>query len=71
MFGESGASQTSLSLISFNEENRLAVIRTAHTTLQNVRAALATITKINDKPAAVHVTAVSGTLKALHRKTTR
>ena len=33
-----------------------------------VRAAIAFITKIDDKPIAMHVIAVSGTIKALRRK---
>jgi RNase P/RNase MRP subunit POP5 len=69
MFGECGASQTSLSLISFDEQKRFAVMRTAHTAIEMVRAALATMTKIGNKPAAVHVLRVSGTIKALYRKT--
>lgn len=67
LYGEYGASQTSLSLISFNEKNQSAVLRTWHTTVDMVRAALASITRIRDKPAAVHVLTVSGTIKALHK----
>jgi len=33
-----------------------------------IRAALASITEIRNKPAAVHVLKVSGTIKALHKK---
>jgi len=69
MFGECGASQTNLSLISFDEQKNVAVVRTAHTTLNMTRAALATMTRIGHKPVAVHVLRVSGTIKALHRKT--
>jgi RNase P/RNase MRP subunit POP5 len=69
MFGECGASQTSLSLINFDEQKKLAVVRTAHTALGMIRAALATMTKIGNKPVAVHVLMVSGTIKALYRKT--
>ena len=69
MFGECGASQTSLSLISFDEQKSFAVMRAAHTAIEMVRAALATMTKIGNKPTAVHVLRVSGTIKALYRKT--
>jgi RNase P/RNase MRP subunit POP5 len=67
LYGECGASQTSLSMISFDEENKSAVLRTGHTTVDMVRAALASITQIRNKPAAVHVLTVSGTIKALHK----
>jgi RNase P/RNase MRP subunit POP5 len=68
LFGEYGASQAGLSLIDYDETNRLAVIRTWHGTLEMVRTALASITRILNKPVALHVLAVSGTIKALHRK---
>ena len=67
LYGEYGASQTSLSLISFDNKSKSAVLRTGHTTINMVRTALASITRIRDKPAAVHVLAVSGTIKALHK----
>jgi len=63
LYGEYGAS-----LISYDMEKRLAVIRVAHTAVGMVRTALASITEIGDKPAAIHVIRVSGTLKALYRK---
>ena len=67
LYGEYGASQTSLSLINFDDKNNSAILRTGHTTVDVVRTALASITRIKDKPAAVHVLAVSGTIKALHK----
>ena len=68
LYGEYGASKTSLTLIDYDGETGTAIIRVAHTELEKVRAAIATITEINTKPAAVHVLTVSGTLKALQRK---
>jgi RNase P/RNase MRP subunit POP5 len=67
LYGEYGASQTSLSLINFDEKNKSVVLRTGHTTVEMVRTALASITQIRDKPAAVYVLTVSGTIKALHK----
>jgi RNase P/RNase MRP subunit POP5 len=67
LYGEYGASQTSLRLISFDEKSKSAILRTGHTTVEMVRTALASITRIRDKPAAVHVLTVSGTIKALHK----
>ena len=66
LFGEYGASQTGLSLINYDEKKRIAIIRTWHKTLEMVRAALASITQIEKKSAAMHVLVVSGTIKALH-----
>ena len=65
LFGEYGASQTSLSLIFYDEASRLAILRTGHRTLEMVRTALASIIRIEKKPAAIHVVAVSGTIKKL------
>ena len=68
LFGEYGASQAGLTLINYDVERRLAVIRTAHTALNMVQAALASITRIQDKPATIHVITVSGTIKTLCRR---
>jgi RNase P/RNase MRP subunit POP5 len=68
LFGEYGASQAGLTLIDYDVERRLLVVRAAHTTLDMVRAALASITRIQDKPAAIHVLTVSGTIKTLYKK---
>jgi len=65
LYGENGASQTGLALIDYDAAKKLAILRTVHTTVDVVRAALASMTKIRDKPVAVHVLAVSGTIKAL------
>ncbi len=66
LYGEVGASQTSLALISFDAERRVAVIRVSLATLNMSRASLATITSVGGKEAAVHVLGVSGTIKALY-----
>lgn len=67
LYGEFGASLTSLALISFNSERKFAVIRSNLVAVDNVRTALATIITLGGKEAAVHVLAVSGTIKALHK----
>jgi RNase P/RNase MRP subunit POP5 len=66
LYGEVGASLTSLALINFDEEHKVAVLRVSLTALSLLKASLATITSIADKEAAVHVLSVSGTLKALY-----
>ena len=68
LYGEYGASKTGLALIDYNGEKRFAVIRVVHTTVENIRAAIASITKITEKPAAIHVLNVSGTVKTLYKK---
>ena len=69
LFGEVGLSQAGLYLVNFDSEKNRAVLRCSHRALSLVRAAVASVTKIGDVPAAVHVLRVSGTLKALGRKT--
>ena len=68
LFGEYGASKTGLSLIHYDPTKRLAILRTGHTTLEMVRTALASINKTGTKPVALHVLAVSGTIKALQER---
>jgi len=68
LYGEYGASQTSLALIDYDVEKKTAVIRTSLATVDLVRASLASITSIAGREAAVHVLAVSGTIKALTKK---
>jgi ribonuclease P/MRP protein subunit POP5 len=69
LFGEYGASKTNLKMISYLPEKRQFVIRCSHTMLEKVRASIASIIEINEKPMAIHVVGVSGTLKALLKKT--
>ena len=69
LYGEYGASKTDLNLIDYNPSQKTAILRTSHTTLERVRAALASITHIHGKPAAIHIERVSGTIKTLNKKT--
>ena len=68
VFGEYGASLASLALINYDVEGKSAVLRANLVAVDNVRAALATITLLSGKAAAVHVLAVSGTIKSLREK---
>ncbi len=67
LYGEYGSSRAGLALIEYDEAKRIAVLRTSLDALDITRAALASITRIMGKPAAVHVIMISGTIKALHR----
>ena len=69
LYGEHGASLTSLALIDYDLERKTAVLRTSLATLDLVRASLALINSVAGSEAIVHVMAISGTIKALHKKT--
>ncbi|MCW4014782.1 MAG: Rpp14/Pop5 family protein [Candidatus Bathyarchaeota archaeon] len=69
LFGEYGASKTKIKLIKEVPEKSHLVIRCSHLMLQEVRASIASTVEINGKPAVIHVVGVSGTLKALAKKT--
>jgi RNase P/RNase MRP subunit POP5 len=66
LYGEVGASLTGLSLINFDGERKVFVVRTSLVSLTMVRASLATVTAVAGKVASLNVLAVSGTLKALY-----
>ncbi|KPV62739.1 MAG: Ribonuclease P protein component 2 [Candidatus Bathyarchaeota archaeon BA2] len=68
LFGEYGASQASLSLIKCNSQKNYAIVRCSHTAVDMIRASVASITEMNEKPAAIHVLRVSGTLRTLRKK---
>jgi ribonuclease P/MRP protein subunit POP5 len=68
LYGEYGASQTSLVLIDYDLAEKMAIIRTSLTTVNLVRASLASITSVAGREASIHVLAVSGTIKALYEK---
>jgi ribonuclease P/MRP protein subunit POP5 len=69
LFGEYGASKTNLKLIKYVPEKSQFVVCCSHIMLEKVRAAIASIKEIKGKSAAMHVVGVSGTLKALSKKT--
>jgi ribonuclease P/MRP protein subunit POP5 len=65
LYGEVGASRTSLALINLDASCKLAIVRTSLETLDYVRASLATVTSVAGRDVAMHVLGVSGTIKAL------
>ncbi len=68
LYGEFGASLTSLALIDYDAEGRQAVLRANLATVDQVRVAVASITSIAGREAAVHVLVASGTIKALNAR---
>jgi len=70
LYGEVGASLTGLVLVNYYGEEKIAVVRVMLSAQDMMKASLSTISAIGGKEASVHVLAVSGTLKALFRKTT-
>ena len=69
VFGEYGASLANLKLMKYIPEKCQLVIRCSHKALEQVMAAIASTIEVNGKAAAIHVVGVSGTLKALSKKT--
>jgi RNase P/RNase MRP subunit POP5 len=68
LYGEYGGSLTGLTLIDYYEERKTAILRTSLVTVNMVRASLASMRSLAGAEAAVHVLAVSGTIKALRKK---
>lgn len=69
LYGEYGASQANIRYMSFDAETNQAILRCSHKALDQVKASLIAITEIGRKKASVHIQRVSGTLKAICRKT--
>ena len=69
LFGEYGASQAKIKMIKYLPKKRQLVIRCSHTTLEKVRAAIASTIEVNGENTTIHVLGVSGTLRALSKKT--
>ena len=68
LFGEYGASLTGLSLIHYDAEKEEAIVRVNLAAVDILRTSLASITMIAKTEAAVHVMAISGSIKGLCHK---
>lgn len=68
LFGEYGASQVGLYFVKYNREEKKAVLRCSLKALKTVHASIASITRIRGEPAVIHVLRISGTIRALNRK---
>ena len=69
LFGEYGASKAKIKAIKYFSEGKQVIIRCSHIMVEKVRASIASIISINGTPATIHVENISGTLKALYKKT--
>jgi len=71
LFGEYGASQAGLFFVQYDRQRKESVLRCSHKALPMVQASIASVTKVKDKPAAIHVLRVSGSLRALRKKVSK
>lgn len=65
LFGEYGASQIGFFLVKYDKQSKQAILRCSLKALPMVKASIASVTKMKEKPAAFHTLKISGTLKAL------
>jgi len=68
LFGEYGASQAGLFLVKYDKQRKRAVLRCSQKALTKVHASVASVTDIKNKPTSIHVLRVSGTLRALKKR---
>lgn len=68
LFGETGLSETAPRLIGYNEKKSIGILRCSRESLEKMRAAIAMISRIDEKSVGVYVKAVSGTSKRLKSK---
>jgi len=68
LFGEYGASQTELTLVQYDPQEKVAILRCSHKALDMVKASIAAVREVNREEAALHILFVSGTLRSLRKK---
>ena len=68
--GELGAAKANVWIIkdTYDEEKQIGLIRCNHTSVEQVRSALALISRIGDTRVIVKVLGISGTMKAARKK---
>jgi RNase P/RNase MRP subunit POP5 len=69
LYGVKGAVEMNYRLIDFFQDGSYAILRCNHNRLNEMRAALAHISAISEKPTRIDVLRVSGTIKALRKHT--
>ena len=68
LYGEVGASRTSLKIIDVSTDDNLAIVRCSHTAVDMVRAAASAIRELDGRPIVIYSLCVSGTIKSLNDK---
>jgi len=70
LFGEAGTSRFHIWIPSnlYNENRGIGIIRCSHDHVQDIRAALTLIKKIDDEPVIIRTMGVTGTIKAAKTK---
>jgi ribonuclease P/MRP protein subunit POP5 len=63
LYGELGVSRIGFWLITYHPDSHSAILRCQHDQIRPLRAALATIRRINSTPIIFHVVGISGTLR--------
>ena len=68
--GELGTSQSNIWIIrnTWDEEKSMGLVRCNHTSIEQVRAALALVQRVGDTPVVIKVLGVSGTIRAARKK---
>jgi len=65
LFGAYGLSQANLSLLEYDEEKGVGILRCSHRQIDAVKAALVYLQELEGKPATFRTIRTSGTLKSL------
>lgn len=68
LYGVKGFSLIDPNLIEYSQSNSAGIIRCTHDMERYLRAALAYITDVDGKPAAIRISRSSGTIHALRKK---
>lgn len=63
LYGELGVSRIGFWLITYNQQSKSAIIRCQHDQVRPLRAALATLTRIDSTPLFFHVVGITGTIR--------
>ena len=71
LFGETGLAQANLRLFDYDEKASAGVVRCARDSTEKLRASIALIRSIGQKPVCPYVKAVSGTAKGLRSRRLR
>ena len=66
--GDIGLAKAEIHLIKYDEKTSYGIVRCDRNSTNQVRAAIAMISRIREKPSSIHIYAVSGTSKKLKEK---